>query len=157
MFLEDLAAVFRNTDITYLVYSFEYLALIWSQGQCPTGFSTWLLDPITNQDVSLSSGTTGTGVWAEKLPRRTQQSNLKKMKDIIIWDFSCLSHHEGEKRSQHQSSKQKSGGNYCGQETKGDMAVYPLVSREATELFRKGTRSNARVRNCRLRPRSSRS
>lgn len=79
------------------------------------------------------------------------------MKDIIIWDFSYLSHHEGEKCSQHLSSKQKSGGNYCGQETKGDMAVYPLVSREATELFRKGTRSNARVRNCRLRPWSSRS
>lgn len=37
----------------------------------------------------------------------------------------------------------------------GKKAVYPLVSMEATEQLRKGTKSAARARNCRLRPGSS--
>lgn len=77
---------------------------------------------------------------------------------MIIWDFSYLRQQEGENCSHHkESNKQKHRGNCCGQETSRGKAVYPLVSMEATELLRKGTKSAARVRSCRLRPRSSRS
>ena len=66
----------------------------------------WLLNPITNLDVVLSPGTAGTGIWAEKLIRKMWQSNIKDRKrymaeencvQMIIWDFSYLSQHEGEK------------------------------------------------------------
>jgi len=65
---------------------------------------------------------------------------------------------KGKKCSHHkESNKQKHRGSCRSQATSRGKAVYPLVSMEATELLRKGTESAARVRNCRLRARSSRS
>lgn len=95
--------LFSGTDITYQVYFFEHLFLIWCQIQWTVRCYIWLSTSNTNLDVDLGSDTPGTGIWTNNLLSKTTSriERVKRPKKIENrWSFeifSYLSQHEGEK------------------------------------------------------------